>query len=123
MRQQNPDGRLVTTTPPTSCTGPKRETLCALSGFAGHTWRFCRSSGRITRPAVPSDIDARPTVKFPSSSRQTRAAGGPLNFDNLISFFFNFFDSIAAPQVHGDRRDHSSRPLRPVRRGRDERDA
>ena len=35
MRQQNPDGRLVTTTPPTSGTGPRRETPLCLIGFVG----------------------------------------------------------------------------------------
>ena len=35
MRQQNPDGRLVTTTPTTSGTGPRRETPLCLIGFVG----------------------------------------------------------------------------------------
>ena len=87
------------------------------------TWRFCRSSGRITRPAVPSDIDARPTV----SSPPLHAKLAPRGALSILSSFFQFLEARGrrvAASASADGRDRAPNeeadavqvPRRPRRR-------
>ena len=81
MRQQNPDGRLVTTTPTTSGTGPRRETPLCLNRVCGSATGSGPkpAAGASRRRRAPTDEIARPTKKrtrsrFPVGSVVAEAA-------------------------------------------------